>query len=200
MQVVLASSSKYRSEQLRQLGLRHTAMAPDLDEDAIKLRLNLPPEELAVELGFRKADSLRKRFPTALLIGSDQMVVCEGKILGKGHTTEKTRAQLTTLSGRTHQLLTSLVVLTPDQTFRHLEVVEMKMRSLTAPAIEKYVQWDQPLDCAGSYKFEKAGICLMESVRGRDTSAILGLPLMALTNILLQLDLGFPFEMEAIDT
>jgi MAF protein len=193
MQVVLASSSPYRSAQLRQIGLTHLAVTPDLDEDAVKNQLNLAPEDLVIELGFQKARSVQKRYPQSLLIGSDQMVVCEGKILGKGKTVEKTCEQLAFLSGRQHALLTSLVVITPQQTFRHLERIDIQLRALSQHDIRRYVELDQPLDCAGSYKYEQAGICLVETMQGRDTSAILGLPLIALTTHLIELGMGFPF-------
>ncbi len=151
-------------------------------------------EELVVELAYGKAQSIARVVPRDFVIGSDQMVVCDGKIYGKGHDAEGTARNLRELSGQTHFLLTSLVVMSNGQTFRHLEKMEMRMRPLTEEQIHDYILCDQPFDCAGGYKFEKAGISLMESVHGRDPSSILGLPLLELTRILIDCGLGFPFQ------
>jgi MAF protein len=194
MQIVLASTSVSRREMLKNLGLEFTTVSPAVDEDKLKVANPLPAEHLVVRLGYEKAASLKSHFPSAVIIGSDQMVVCDGKILGKGHDFVTTFRQLQFLSGKTHQLLTSLVVITPQKIFRHCDTLHVTLRQLSDQTIRDYIECDQPFDCAGSYKFERAGISLVQRFEGQDPSAVLGLPLMALTNIFVELNLGLPFQ------
>ena len=122
--------------------------------------------------------------PGATVIGCDQLVALEGRILGKPGTQVRAIEQLQALSGRTHELITALVVLRAEQVLRHTDVSRLRMRELTRREIERYVEHDRPVDCAGSYKLEQRGIVLFESIATDDHTAITGMPLIQLTSIL----------------
>lgn len=187
-QLVLASTSPYRRALLERLGLPFECRAPDVDEDDIKSRWIRTPAELVTHLARAKARSIDA--PNATVIGSDQMVVLGSQILGKPCDPAVAVAQLTTLSGRTHDLLTAFAVAQNGRIYEHLDVTRLTMRALERDEITRYVQADEPTDCAGSYKLESRGIALFESIESSDQTAIIGLPLIALTSILR--NLGFP--------
>lgn len=179
MKLILASTSPYRATQLNQIGAHFEAAAPDFDEEAAK-DLSLSPKALAEQLALGKAESLRDQFPRDAILGGDQLIAFNGQILGKPGTASAAVEQLLSLSGKTHQLMTSVYLITPNQTYQHTDIAEMQMRNLTRAQIEAYVSADSPLDCAGSYKLECAGISLFERINSEDFSAIQGLPLITL--------------------
>lgn len=185
MQLLLASTSSYRRALLARLGLPFEAVPPPFDEEVAKRALAaLSVEELSMELARGKARSVAR--PGSLVIGSDQIAVIDGMRLDKPGTVEAARAQLRHLAGRTHRLVTSVVVVngTTGEEHTAIDVHTLTMRSLDDGQIARYVDRDRPLDCAGSYKIESAGVALFESVEGRDATAIVGLPLLAVTAIL----------------
>jgi len=181
--LVRASSSPYRSQLLERLGLPFTVAAPEYEEEH---DLVLPPDELVMELARRKARSLTARFPDALIIGSDQVAELDGSILLKPGSEDRARAQLSRLAGRTHRLLTGLVVhdSASDRVEQALDVHRMTIRPLTLDHIAAYVAQEQPLDCAGSYRVEGTGIALFTSMEGEDFTGIIGLPLTKLVTLL----------------
>ena len=181
MEIVLASQSPYRRAQLEAFGLKFTAAAPRVNEEELKRRG--PPDlaELTRFLAGAKAESLREAHPQAVILGSDQLVECEGRRLDKPGTAERARAQLAGLSGRAHRLITSLVMLRGGERFVATDVTEIRFRPLSPELIAAYVALDEPLDCAGSYKIEKAGLGLVASLESADPSAIQGLPLLSLS-------------------
>lgn len=187
--VVLASTSPYRRTLLARLGLPFRCLVPLVDEDAIK-RGAWEPRELAEHLALAKARSLAKTEPNATLIGSDQLVSFQGRTFGKPGTAEGAVDQLLTMSGTAHQLITAVAVWTQKKAYVHTDTTTMHMRALSRVEIERYVAADQPLDCAGSYKLEERGITLFDRIETEDYTAILGLPLIALTNLLRTL--GYP--------
>jgi septum formation protein len=182
--LVLASTSKYRRELVGRLGVPCTAVAPSCDEEALKDE-RLAPAELALHLARAKARSVAGQWPAAHVLGSDQLVEIDGQILGKPGSAERALEMLTLLSGRAHRLITALVLLCPDgQVVEHVDTHVLHMRALTRDELARYVAADQPLDCAGSYKIEARGIALVERIDGADFTAIMGLPLVALTSAL----------------
>jgi septum formation protein len=182
--LVLASTSVYRRQLLVRLGVPFSAVAPACDEEALK-DPKLSATQLASHLAREKARSVLGRVPDAHVLGSDQLVEIEGDVLGKPGTRESAVAQLSRLAGRTHRLITAFALLRPDgQPTEHIDIHSLHMRSLTQAELERYVDADQPLDCAGSYKIEARGIALFERIEGADFSAITGLPLIALTSAL----------------
>ena len=122
--------------------------------------------------------------PLATIIGCDQVVDVEGRILGKPGTLEAAVEQLSLLSGRSHRLVTAVCVWHEGQIHTHVDLTALTMRAMAAEAIARYLAIDQPLDCAGSYKLEARGITLFERIESDDHTAIIGLPLIALTTIL----------------
>ncbi len=182
--LVLASTSPYRRLLIERLGIPFEADAPDCDEDALK-RPGLSPRELALMLARAKAQSLSSKHAGAYILGSDQLVDLDGKVLGKPHTIEGAIAQLRSMRGRCHQLITAMALVTPSGAIEeHLDVHTLAMRDLSDESLARYVERERPLDCAGSYKIESGGIALFERIEGADFSAITGLPLMALTGML----------------
>jgi septum formation protein len=187
--LVLASTSPYRRELLARLGIPFRTHAPVCDEESFKAA-GLPPTELAAALARAKAESLRGVERTAVLLGSDQVVAINDRVLGKPGTAERAAAQLEVLAGRTHLLVTAVAVLHEGGLESHVDVTRLSMRPLTRAQIQRYVAADAPLDCAGSYRVEARGITLFERIESADHTAIVGLPLIAVTSMLAAL--GYP--------
>jgi septum formation protein len=188
--LVLASTSPYRHALLERLGLPFRCVAPRVDEEALKAeRAGEAPEALAGRLALAKAASVADAFPDATVIGSDQLVALDGEVLGKPGTADRAVAQLLRLAGRPHRLITAVAVLDRGRVVSHMDVTTLHMRSLTAAELARVVAADSPLDCAGGYKLEARGITLFEWIDSADHTAIVGLPLIALTTILR--DIGF---------
>lgn len=181
--LVLASTSKYRRELVSRLGIGVpcTSVAPSCDEEALK-DPSLPPAALATFLAREKARSVASHWRQAHVLGSDQLAEIDGEILGKPGTADRAIAQLTRLSGRAHRLITAYALICPGgAVIEHLDIHTLHMRTLSRAELERYVRADEPLDCAGSYKIEAGGITLFERIEGADFTAIMGLPLIALT-------------------
>lgn len=179
--LILASTSPYRQELLKRLGINFEAKAPLFDEEAHK-DPRLTPQALAEKLAHGKALSLAG--PQKVVIGGDQLVAFEGQILGKSHTKEKAIAQLQKLRGKTHELITAVCVIDGHTEWAFTNITRMTMKNLGDEQIARYVELDQATDCAGSYKIEKHGIALFEKVETSDFTAIQGLPLIELSQIL----------------
>lgn len=176
-QLILASTSPYRQELLKKLPYPFTAVRPLIDEEKEK-DPSLPPLVLAQKLAKLKALSLRG--PNRIVIGGDQLVSFEGQILGKGHTAEKAAAQLMSMQGKTHELITSVAIALEDELIEFTNITRLTMRKLTQAQIDRYIYLDNPIDCAGSYKIELHGIQLFEDINTSDFTAIQGLPLIEL--------------------
>jgi septum formation protein len=189
--LVLASTSHYRRALLERLGVPFRARAPLVNEEDLKSP-DLDPRALAAMLATAKAESLDQEEPDATILGSDQLVAFEGRVFGKPGTLENAIAQLVTMSGRSHDLITALAVRHQGRTILHTDVTTLRMRRLNQAEIGRYVAADQPLDCAGSYKLEERGIALFERIDSADHTAITGLPLIALTTILRSLGFAIP--------
>lgn len=181
--VVLASTSRYRRALMDQLRLDYVAVAPEYEEEN---DLELPPEQLVRLLARKKAESLAARFPDSLIIGADQVAELDGQLLFKPGTAERAVAQLLTLAGRTHRLVTGVAVHSPsqDRTEVVVDVHRMVMRPLTPKQAAFYVAHDDPVDCAGAYKVESLGVALFEAMEGRDHTGIVGLPLTRVVQLL----------------
>jgi len=186
--LVLASTSTYRRMLVERLGIPFRCRAPVCNESILKGEES-NPGQLAERLAYTKASSLVSEELDAAIIGCDQLVSFQGQIFGKPATFAQAVDQLETMAGETHELITALVVISGERTYRHTNVTKLQMRPLSRAAIERYVAADQPLDCAGSYKLESRGIVLFDKIETDDHTAITGLPLIALTTILR--DLGF---------
>jgi septum formation protein len=189
--LVLASTSPYRRALLERLGVPFRCCAPSCDESALK-RKESDAAALADKLAYAKAASVFALQPDAVVIGCDQVVSCDGRILGKPGTAERAVKQLAAMSGRSHQLITAMAVLGEGHDMRVTNVSTLRMRRLSRAAIARYVEADQPLDCAGSYKLESRGIVLFSRVKTEDHTAILGLPLISLVTALREMGFRLP--------
>ena len=180
--LVLASSSPYRQGLLARLRVPFAAAQHRCDESAHEVE---DPRELPAVLARAKAESLRSDHPDALILGSDQLVLIDGTTLGKPGDRAGARNQLQLLSGRSHELLTSVCLLSPDGEAPVRTVVHrMTMRELSQGEIERYLDVDEPFDCCGSYKVESLGIALLSGIDGDDFTAIEGMPLIAVAELL----------------
>jgi septum formation protein len=191
LDLVLASTSKYRRELLGRLGVHFRVVAPVCDEATYK-GLGHPPELLAPVLARTKARSVLTRERDATIIGSDQVCALDGEILSKPGTPERAEQQLAKLQGKEHQLITAVCILHKGREWTHIDVTKLRMRHLTDAQIERYVAGDRPLDCAGSYKLEARGIALFEKVEAVDHSAITGLPLLWVVKTLAEIGYELP--------
>lgn len=182
---MLASTSPWRRELLGRLGVPFDVEAPGVDEDAWK-RLDLSAEAMVSGLSAAKARAVAARNPGAIVIGSDQCAVLGDDRLGKPGSRAAAVDQLRRLSGRTHTLVTGIHVVFGDTGVEHDEVVSTRltMRTLGEEDLQRYVDLDDPVSCAGSYRIEAAGISLFSKIEGGDHTAIMGLPLLSLTRIL----------------
>jgi septum formation protein len=183
--IVLCSTAAHRAALLRRLGLPFEATRPDFDENGLE---HLPPADLAAAYALGKARSLVERYADAgaLLIGADQVPEVDGEVLRKAETPEECAAQLARLSGREHTLHTAVAIV--DAVTGRAEVartaVRLTMRLLSAAQIRRYVEADRPMGSAGGYTYEGLGVSLFADVRGQDDSAIVGLPLVAVVELL----------------
>jgi len=184
MKLVLASQSPYRKALLENFGLKFETQPPRVDEDRLKKTGPTDLVELTKYLALKKAERLQSLYDNAVIIGSDQICELGNHRLDKPGSQENAIIQLTQMSGKTHRLITSVAVVSPLKTSVATNITAMKMRELKFEEIAAYVKTDNPIDCAGSYKIEKAGLSLMESVDTEDPSAIQGLPMIALTKAL----------------
>lgn len=189
--IVLASTSRYRKALLSRLGFTFEVCDPKVDELAFH-HYGLSPKALAERLAQEKASAVAPKYPSAIIIGSDQLVSMGGTVLGKPGTATKAAEQLQQLSGKTHELITAVALWHAGKLYFHTDVTRLSMASLTDSQIRRYVELDSPLDCAGSYKIEGAGPSLLERVEGEDPTAIEGLPLIAVSRLLRKLGIAVP--------
>ena len=181
--LVLASTSVYRRELLARLGLRFETARPDVDESPLA---GEGPTVTADRLARAKAQAVAADFPDALVIGSDQVASCEGRRLDKPGTHENAVSQLSWLSGKHARFDTAVCLLDTNGGRMESQVVpcEVHFRALDPAAIESYLQREKPYDCAGSAKAEGLGIVLISRIDTSDPTALVGLPLIALTGLL----------------
>jgi len=189
--LVLASTSRYRRELLQRLELPFTTDSPDIDETPL---VGEAPDATALRLAEAKARAVAERHPDALIIGSDQVASVGEERFGKPGTVERAIAQLQRMRGRSIVFHTALALFDARDGGVQLRNVrtEVAIRSLSDEEIVRYVERENPLDCAGSAKCEGLGISLMEHMRGDDPNALIGLPLIALCAMLRQAGIAVP--------
>jgi len=174
--LVLGSTSRYRKELLSRLGLPFEVASPDVDETP---QAGEAPAELAQRLALAKAHAVARLFPSAVVIGSDQVADLHGEPLGKPGSHERAVAQLRRMRGQTVVFQTAVAVVCQDTGFAQcdLAAVRVQFRPLSDAEIETYLQREKPYDCAGSAKSEGLGIALLSSIENDDPTALIGLPL-----------------------
>lgn len=181
MQLILASRSPYRREQLARLGIPFQCIPANINEQP--KRAEAPPT-LALRLATEKALAVSKHHPNTLVIGADQVATIDGTPLGKPGSLENARAQLKNLAGKTVQFHSAICV-TDGQTTRSDNVITLStFRPLSETEINCYLEREAVLDTTGSAKAEGLGIALMQSIQSDDPTAIVGLPLIALSRLL----------------
>ena len=174
--LVLGSTSRYRRELLSRLNVPFEVAAPDVNEEPLH---GEEPKLLAQRLALAKARAVAAQFPSAVVIGSDQVADLHGQPLGKPGTHERAVAQLQQMRGQTVIFQTALAVVCLETGFvqQDIAAVRVVFRDLSDEEIETYLRIEQPYDCAGSAKSEGLGIALLERIDNDDPTALIGLPL-----------------------
>lgn len=182
--IILASQSPFRKMQLQQLGVAFTSQSPEVDEREIENNWQGPLHDLPLHLASCKAEKIALHNPHSIVIGSDQMLIFKGQSFAKPSSKSECVERLLSLQGQTHELHTSLCVRNGIQQETATTIAKMTMRPLSLSQIEKYVELDQPIGCAGAYKIEEKGLLLFSQIETSDHSSIVGLPLLSLVSIL----------------
>ncbi len=189
--LILASSSPYRKELLQRLHIEFECISPNINESSLE---NEPPSAYVQRLAVEKAAEIGNTHSDGLIIGSDQCCVDDNIILGKPKDRDNAIEQLSHASGKSLQFLTGVSIQHPASDW-HREWVDtftVEFRQLSLTEIERYLDTEQPFNCAGSFKSEKLGISLCESMRGDDPTALIGLPLIKVAQCLREFGLQVP--------
>jgi MAF protein len=192
--IILASSSQTRKDLMDRLRIDYLSIVPDIDESP---RGESHADDLAMRLALEKAKCIAEQHPDAIVIGSDQVAWREGApdiFIGKPLSTEKAVKQLQANSDKIVYFSTALSVQHQASGFEQtlVEHYKVKFRKLSLPEIERYVEIEQPLHCAGSFKCESLGISLFEEMIGHDQTTLMGMPMIQLCSILRQLNVLVP--------
>lgn len=181
--LVLASTSIYRSQLLSTLQIPFQTAAPDVDETPLS---GESAEQTSWRLAQVKAQVVAQRFPDALIIGSDQVALLEGKQIGKPLNHDNAVLQLSAMRGKTVTFYTALSLLNAatGEMQTDVAITKVSFRNLSDDQIERYLKKEQPYHCAGSAKSEGLGIALISSIQGDDPNALIGLPLILLVSML----------------
>ncbi len=181
--LVLGSTSPFRKSILEKLNLPFKCAKPNIDETAL---VNESPHALVERLAIEKAKAVAHQFSDALIIGSDQVAVCDGEILGKPHNFNNGVKQLTKFSNKSVTFLTGLCVYdcVSGKNISLVEPFVVHFNELSLAQIENYLKAEQPYNCAGSFKSEGLGICLFKKLEGDDPNTLIGLPLIKLVELL----------------
>lgn len=183
-QLILASGSRYRHQRLIDANIQFSFKSPDIDETP---KPNECGKNLAIRLATSKAKAIASEFHDAVIMGSDQVaeVTTKNKVhlLGKPKTKDNAIKQLNLCSGNSVSFYTALYLLCTqtNKEYIHLDTTVVDFRDLTKKQISQYLDIDQPFDCAGSFKMEKAGITLFSAIHNTDPNALIGMPMIGLT-------------------
>ncbi|MFC4291313.1 Maf family protein [Sphingorhabdus arenilitoris] len=188
--LILASKSAARLAMLESVGLKLDGVAPMVDEDAIKEAMiaeNATPRVMSDALAEAKAVKISKKYPGALVLGSDQILEGpDGATMSKAESPDEAKEKLAALSGKTHRLYSAAVIAEGGRpSWRHIEKAVLTMRALSARFIDEYVDqyWEEIRPCVGCYRIEAEGLQLFQKVEG-DHHAIMGMPLLAILDYL----------------
>jgi septum formation protein len=180
--IILASSSAYRAHILKKLAIPFITASPDIDERPL---LHESVQQQVARLATIKAQAVATKHQSAYIIGSDQLACFAGQALGKPGGFEQASAQLSMLSGQEVQFYTGLCLLNSANLTQQVLVEQftVKFKTLKTTQIRRYLEIEQPFDCAGSFKCEGLGIALFSKLQGRDPNTLIGLPLIALVEM-----------------
>lgn len=184
--IVLASSSRYRRGLLERILTDFQTVSPDIDESG---EGGVAPRDLAADLARRKAEAVSRKQRDALVIGADQLAVLEERVLGKPGDHAAAVEQLLACAGRTVTFYSAVCVLDPQdrRRYEHADETTVRFRRFDRRLAERYLQHDEPYDCAGSFRIEGAGFVLFEAVDTHDPTALIGLPMIWLAGVLQEL-------------
>ena len=188
--LILASSSAYRKALLERLQLPFECYSPDIDESPLEAENG---HQQAQRLALEKARDVAEKFPEAIVIGSDQVAELnnsdqQATILSKPGDHVQAVKQLSAQSGQRVSFHSGLAVICDGQEKSLVDSTEVEFRELSEEQIENYLRIEKPYDCAGSFKAESLGISLFKAVNSNDPSSLIGLPLIALCELLRELD------------
>jgi len=191
IRIILASSSPYRKELLERLQLEFSTESPSIDEECLEGELI---EHYVSRLAETKAKHVATKYSNSIVIGSDQALECDGLILGKPGNHENAKQQLMSMSNKTLSFYTGLCVINSStgKSEKDVIVYRVSFRKLGEQEIEEYLLKEQPYNCAGSFMSERLGVSLMSKMEGEDPTALIGLPLIRLCQILRNLGLKLP--------
>ena len=191
--IILASTSPFRAQLLNKLHLPFEQLAPDIDETPLS---NETPQAMVARLSKAKALEIAQHHSNHIIIASDQCAVFQNQPIGKPHTVANAVKQLQQFSQQTITFYTGLAVInTANQhVFEAMDVTQVQFRKLSKTVIENYIEIEQPLNCAGSFKSEGLGITLFEKITSKDPNALIGLPLIELTHIFYQMGYALPLK------
>ena len=188
--LILASTSPYRRELLLRLRIVFDVSRPDVDEAALPGEV---PDALAMRLACAKAHAVAAQSRDAWVLGSDQVADFDGRALGKPGTREAAIAQLAAMRGQVVRFHTAVCLARADgREFTAHDLTTVHFRDCSDSEIERYVDAEQPFDCAGSFKSEGLGIALFDHIESRDPTALVGLPLIATCKLLRQAGFVLP--------
>ncbi|MGQ0528537.1 MAG: Maf family protein [Panacagrimonas sp.] len=181
--LVLASTSHYRADLLSRLRLPFEALAPDIDETP---QPRETAQKVAPRLSLAKAQAVASQRPGHWVLGSDQAASCDGRLLGKPGTRTAACEQLSWMAGRYAAFVTGLALINTNtaKILRGMDVTVVRLRRLSTTEIERYVDLEPALDCAGSFKMEGLGISLFDEIQSRDPTGLIGLPLIETAKLL----------------
>ncbi|MDX1351496.1 MAG: nucleoside triphosphate pyrophosphatase [Thiomicrorhabdus sp.] len=192
-QVVLGSTSPFRKGLLDKLHIPFIQDAPQIDETPLE---NEPPKEMVLRLSYEKANVFTNKYPQHIIITSDQCAVFNHQTIGKPHTKENAIQQLSQFSNNQITFYTGLVVTNTQtgKTYEYLDTTVVHFRTLSTEIINNYLEIEQPFNCAGSFKSEGLGITLFKQIDSQDPNALIGLPLIALTDIFYEMGFALPLK------
>lgn len=189
--IVLASASPYRRGLLDRFLDTFETVSPDIDESNPG---DLSPKKLAQHLARQKAETVSRQARNSLVIGADQLAVLDGQVLGKPGDHQKAVEQLMAASGHNVTFRTAVCILDPigKTRYEHVDKTTVRFRKFDRRLAEAYLRHDEPYDCAGSFKIEGAGFVLFDSVTTDDPTALIGLPMIWVSDVLLELGYLLP--------
>ena len=191
--IILGSTSIFRKALLNKLNLSFIQDNPNIDETSIG---NEKPEKMVQRLAKQKAAVFTKKYPEHIIISSDQAAVFNNQALGKPLNREKAIEQLLSFSGNKVDFYTAMVVIntSTNEEYDYCDTTSVFFRDLSEEVITNYVDIEQPFNCSGSFKSEGLGITLFKKIESRDPNALVGLPLIALTDIFYEM--GYPLPLK----
>lgn len=190
---ILASSSEYRQQLLKKLLPEFKSIAPEIDETRLE---NEPAIQMVQRLSIEKAKEIAKTHSNAIIIASDQTAEIDGQTLGKPGDFATAFTQLKQQAGKVINFHTGLAVFDPktQQIHTAIDLTQVHFRALSDQMIEDYLNLEQPFNCAGSFKSEGTGIILFNEIHTKDPNALIGLPLIKLTDLLLKIGINLPIS------